>query len=1055
MIETHIRKLYFIIDTGAEFSLINEGICNPKWKTSIEAIVTSMAIEYKVRTLCTIPSFKEFREENCTFQFLECNFNKNFDGLLGNNILNKLNCKIDYSNRTLRTNNAVVHFFMNKEEELYMNRSYKGNIIEIFTNSVKDNNVCESINTDHLNDVDQNKLITILRKYKIVFYNENDNLTFTNQVKHRIDTKNDIPVYSRIYRYPEIHKDEINKQIEQMLEQGIIRESASPYNSPIWIVPKKLGASNEQKWRLVIDYRKLNSVTTEDRFPIPNMEEIFDKLGRCQYFTSIDLAKGFHQIEMDKRDIHKTAFSTANGHYEFLRMPFGLRNAPATFQRLMNQVLKEYIGKICIVYLDDILIFSTSVDKHLESLTKILARLKETNLKVQLNKCNFLKQETEFLGHLVTKEGIQPNPKKVEAIDKILLPKNQKEIKSFLGITGYYRRFIRDYSKVAYHIIKYLKKNVKINLKDKFYIEAFEKLKLLIKSDPILIHPDFRKEFTLVTDASNVALGAVLMQNNKVICYASRSLNGHEKNYSTIEKELLAIVWATKYFRPYLFGRKFTIKTDHRPLVWLNNLKEPNSKLQRWKIKLNEYDFNIAYIKGKENVIADGLSRIVVDAEVNLNELFEDDLSTVHSAETDSTYFIKITENSINIFKNQLILKYAQKESITKRILYKQKIRTIINVTSESDILEIMRVNLPQKGLTVIYCPDNKLFLHFQELYRNYFASNSKMRVLRSNIILKDITDRGELLTLIEEKHLENNHRGINEVFEEIKRTHYYPKLQVEINKYINNCEICNKAKFDRNPIKHSLNVTKTPGKANDIVHFDIWYPQRGVMFLTSIDKLTKYATAHLLNDRTWVSILDAIKQRIQYLGKPKTLVTDNELDTTPIREFLKDNKIELHLTTTYNKTGNADVERLHSTLNEHVRIFNADAKNVDDLKGKVFKAVISYNNTIHSTTRIRPIDFINNLLSEQDLNTFSEKLHKGKEGKIKALNNKNNRTNDQNFENNYIKNYRVSKSQPKYKKINNFQREGDHLISKNNNFKKVYKTQVKRKFKFQDENVD
>lgn len=169
----------------------------------------------------------------------------------------------------------------------------------------------------------------------------------------------------------------------------------------------------------------------------------------------------------------------------------------------------------------------------------------------------------------------------------------------------------------------------------------------------------------------------------------------------------------------------------------------------------------------------------------------------------------------------------------------------------------------------------------------------------------------------------------------------------------------------------------------------------------------------------------------------------------------MKDNKIELHLTTTYNKTGNADVERLHSTLNEHVRIFNADAKNVDDLKGKVFKAVISYNNTIHSTTRIRPIDFINNLLSEQDLNTFSEKLHKGKEGKIKALNNKNNRTNDQNFENNYIKNYRVSKSQPKYKKINNFQREGDHLISKNNNFKKVYKTQVKRKFKFQDENVD
>ncbi|CAD7001845.1 unnamed protein product [Ceratitis capitata] len=551
---------------------------------------------------------------------------------------------------------------------------------------------------------------------------------------------------------------------------------------------------------------------------------------------------------------------------------------------------------------------------------------------------------------------------------------------------------------------------MKINHNDKDYIKAFNKLKELIKADPILIHPDFNKAFTLVTDASNFALGAALLQTDKVISYASRSLNGHEKNYSTVEKELLAIVWATKYFRPYLFGRHFTIKTDHRPLIWLSNLKEPNAKLQRWKIKLNEFDFDINYIKGKENVIADGLSRLNYEnnntAEVNINELFnDDDIDTVHSAETDSTYYIKITENAINIFKNQLILQRAQRQTITKRILYKKKIRNTINVTPESDILKLMRENLPEKGLVVVYCPDDKLFLQFQELYIKFFANNAKLKIMKSNIILRDITDNGEILTLIEDKHLENNHRGINEITEEIRKTHYYPKLQKEIQKYINNCEICNKAKFDRNPIKHSLNITATPKKHNEIVHFDIWYPQRGVMYLTSIDKLTKYATAKSLKDRTWISIINAIKERIQYLGKPETLVTDNELDTVLIKQFLKDNKINLHLTTTYNKTGNSDVERLHSTLNEHLRMFNDDGNNTDNMKEKVFKAITAYNNTIHSTIKKRPIDLINNLLPEQELIKFAETLQKQKEDIINNINRKENRVDIQDFQNKYIKN--------------------------------------------------
>lgn len=225
-------------------------------------------------------------------------------------------------------------------------------------------NTCSLIRTDHLDLATKELLDSVIQKFDNIFYKEGENLSFTNTIKHKIKTKTDTPTYSKAYRYPEIHKDEVNRQIEDMLRQRIIRHSNSPYNSPLWIIQKNLAASNKKKWGLVVDYRKLNSETIVDCFPIPNIDEIFDKLGGCAVFSTLDLAKGFYQIEMTEEDIHKTAFSTANGHYEFLRMPFGLRNAPSTFQRLMNNILMPYIGRICLVYMDDILIFSKSIEEH-------------------------------------------------------------------------------------------------------------------------------------------------------------------------------------------------------------------------------------------------------------------------------------------------------------------------------------------------------------------------------------------------------------------------------------------------------------------------------------------------------------------------------------------------------------------------------------------------------------------------------------------------------------------------------------------------------------------
>ncbi|CAK1577892.1 unnamed protein product [Parnassius mnemosyne] len=414
-----------------------------------------------------------------------------------------------------------------------------------------------------------------------------------------------------------------------MLDQGIVRPSESAWRSRIWVVPKKVDASGKQKWHLIVDFRKLNEKTLDDKYPIPNISDVLDKLGKCQYFTTLDLASGFYQVEMDPQDIAKTVFNVEHGHFEFLRMPMGLKNSPSTFQRVMDNVLRGLQNHICLVYLDDIIVFSTSLQEHMVNLDKVFSRFRESNLKVQPDKSEFLKHETAYLGHIITRDGIKPNPDKISAVQKYPIPKNPKEIKQFLGLLCYNRKFIPDFARITKPLTQCLKKGKKVTI-DNNYANAFEKCKSLLTNDPILQYPDFTKEFNLTTDASNFAIGAVLSQgpigSDKPVCYASRTLNESEINYSTIEKELLAIVWATKYFRPYLFGRKFKILTDHKPLQWMMNLKEPNSHLTRWRLRLSEYDFTVIYKKGKINTNADALSRIEIhneDIKMLMNEIGE------------------------------------------------------------------------------------------------------------------------------------------------------------------------------------------------------------------------------------------------------------------------------------------------------------------------------------------------------------------------------------------------------------------------------------------------
>jgi len=318
-----------------------------------------------------------------------------------------------------------------------------------------------------------------------------------------------------------------------LLQEGIIEESSSPWNSPILVVPKKADASGQRKFRLVVDYRKLNEKTVGNAYPLPDITEILDQLGQAKYFSCLDLAMGYHQIDMDPQDIDKTAFSTKEGHWAYRRMPFGLKTAPATFQRVMNTALSGLTGSRCLIFLDDIVIYANSLADHDRKLRDVFRRLRRHNLKLQPDKCEFLRKEVAFLGHKISENGVEPDNRKVEAIQKFPKPNTVKQLKSFLGLAGYYRRFVPQFSKIAAPLHKLLKKDAKFAWGEDQEI-AFSTLKQKLVSKPILQYPNFSEEFILTTDASNDGAGAVLSQGeigkDLPVAFGSRSFNKAERN---------------------------------------------------------------------------------------------------------------------------------------------------------------------------------------------------------------------------------------------------------------------------------------------------------------------------------------------------------------------------------------------------------------------------------------------------------------------------------------------------------------------------------------------
>lgn len=433
----------------------------------------------------------------------------------------------------------------------------------------------------------------------------------TLKVMHEINVvPGTAPIKQKAYRVSPFRQKMMEAELDKMLALGVVEPSNSPWAAPVCMIPKRDGSQ-----RFCIDFRLLNAVTIKDAYPIPNIDDILDNLGNTRYLSTLDIKSAYWQVPLAPEARAYTGFVVpGRGLHQFVRMPFGLSNAPATWQRIIDNVLGEDLKPFVWVYLDDIVVTAPDFPSHLRLLTTVLERLRGAGMVASAEKCKFCRSELKYLGYIIDGQGLRTDPEKVQAMVNIPPPTNAKEVRSFLGMVSWYRRFVEGFSSIATPLTELTKKNFKFVWTPECDA-AFTRLKECLISPPVLARPDFTLPFTLQVDASGYGLGGVLTQRfpdgEKVICYISRSLTSGERKFSATERECISCIWGVEKLRYYLEGRRFTIITDHHSLLWLHRLKDPQGRLARWALRLLPYDYEIIHRKGREHVVPDCLSRSV------------------------------------------------------------------------------------------------------------------------------------------------------------------------------------------------------------------------------------------------------------------------------------------------------------------------------------------------------------------------------------------------------------------------------------------------------------
>ena len=772
-------------------------------------------------------------------------------------------------------------------------------------------------------------LETFLLDHGDSFALDSSELGCTQVVQHSINTGDHAPIYQHAHRIPFALRDLAEEMVKDMLDQNIVKPSHSPWASPVVLVKKKDGSM-----RFCVDYRRLNSVTKRDVHPLPRIDDTLDALAGARYFSTLDLASGYWQVAINPADREKTAFVTHSGLFEFTVMPFGLCNAPATFQRLMETVLEGLARKQCFVYLDDILVISSTWEEHLQNLQLVFERLKQAGLRLKPKKCAFAQQKVTYLGHVISEDGISVDPTKVEKIWTYRTPNNLKSLRQFLGLASYYRRFTPQFSKVAEPLYALTRKNTPFVWSSSCE-ESFQHLKELLTSPPVLTFPNFKRPFILETDASGLGLGSVLSQEQddatvRPIAYASRTLQKHERNYGISELEALAVVWATKHFHVYLYGHKCKVLTDHSALKSLLNTPHPSGKLARWGLALQELDLDIVYRPGKQNSAADALSRIPLDTDRNplVGNVIQDSPLEVQEATVATLQSIPSGSEEESEWPK---LQKADGEFVD--LITFVKTGDLPTTDSDAKRIILMSANFSLLDDVLYYTqPDGRLQL----------------------VVPKDQRQK-----LIEEAHggAMAGHLREMKIYSQLQKHYWWPNMRADIRKWCQSCLVC-ASRHVGQAQKPPLSPIPVAGPFDcigvDIIQFPCSYDgnKYAVVFM---DYLTKWPEVFAIADQKAETVARALVEVVSRHGVPAKLLSDRGAN------FLSDLLHEVYVllgirkinTSAYHPQTDGLVERFNRTLTDML------AKTVDhcgrDWDRRIPYVLYAYRTCVQESTQESP----------------------------------------------------------------------------------------------------
>jgi hypothetical protein len=906
-------KMSIGLDCGATNSIINY---NTAVKNNIHLNNTNVMVKTADSSIIPTKGISEPLEVNVNGHLCKLNFiaidHEDHDILLGLDWFDLTGAGVFPALNLLKFPSENVYLSSNAD-----NRNYSENVdvmlIDIADeNDIEDDNIW-SPNYEFeikpqckLTKKEQSLFEAIIGSAQSMFAKDLNDLGPCKVREHKITTKDDDPIYIPPYRKSESEREIIRSEIQDMLEAKIIRKSNSPWSSPCLLVPKK----NTKKKRLVIDYRPLNAKTIQQNWPIPRVLDILDRLSGSIWFTVLDLKSGYWQVLMSQESIQKTAFSTADGHYEFLRLPFGLKNAPAEFSRIMFMVL----GNLSFVeiYLDDITIHSKTLDEHVEHILEVFSRLKEANLKLNAEKCTWCAKEIKILGHVVKNNSVAMDPAKIESIKNWNNPMNIKQLQQFLGLCNYYKRFVENFSKIASPLFNLLKKDTKYDW-DVSCQSSFDELKRILVSYPILRQPDWKRPFLLYTDASGYAIGAILSQcddeNKEYVCaYASRILKNAEIHYGITEKECLAVVYAVKYFRVYLYGAKFTIITDHSALSWLMSITDPTGRLARWSIYLQVYEFDIIHRKGKKHTNVDMLSRPILQINSLVVEKEED-----------------ISSKNLDVYEDEALLHFLKYGRHISGASNKQMKRIDNNISNYKCVKD-----------TIYFRHDDK------DDWKQVPIKEERNKV---------IMDAHLLGHFLEETTLNR-----------IKPDYYWKGMTKDVERAIKNCDVCSRNQKEI-PTYHPAIALEVNG-IFDRIGIDLIFGMKetdegfcGILVIT--EYLTKYPYAKPIKSKSAEEIAQHLLEYICFFGPPKEILSDQgtEFNNELVNKLISCVGSEHRITSAYNPRTNGLTERFNQTLVEALRK-HCEGDNNNWHKWIPF-VLFAYRTRVHSTTNLSPFELM------------------------------------------------------------------------------------------------